>query len=92
MPLAVAAVFMLRQQQQKNFLNPGIIVLTYQKMPQNCTKSRIMQMTAFLVVKAKRRISRKEPRTVMVAILRSLSNIFLICAVNPARKNVLISK
>lgn len=88
-PLAAAVFLIVLQQQQKNFLNPGIIELTYQKTPQNCTIIRMMHRTAFSVAKAKTRIRTKDARITIVAIRRSLSNIFLIWDLNPARKNVL---
>ena len=76
------------QQQQKNFLKPGIIALTYQKIATNCVSSKMMQMMAFSVVKPNKRMRANVARIVMDAILLSLLKIFSIWPLNPERKKV----
>ena len=66
------------QQQQKNFLKPGIIALTYQKIATNCVISRKMQIIAFSVVKPNKRMRANVARIVIDAILLSLLKIFAI--------------
>ena len=52
------------------------MLLTYQKIARNWQIRRMIQMTAFSVVKPNRRIRRKVAMIVIEAILLSLLNIF----------------
>ena len=90
-PLAPEAAPLLKtlQQQQKNFLKPGIIVETYQKMATNWIRSKMMQRAAFSTQKPNTMTRMKEPRIKHVGISLSLSNIYFICPMKPERKNVL---
>lgn len=64
------------------------MLLTYQKIAQNWIKTKMTQMTAFLVQNPKIKIRANVERIVIEAILLSFSNIFLICPLKPARKKV----